>query len=54
MHTQHTTEYVPFVYVGDRSVSVREGGKLCDVAPTILDLMNLPKPIEMTGTSLLV
>lgn len=54
VHTQHTTEYVPFVYVGDRSVSVREGGKLCDVAPTILDLMNLPKPIEMTGTSLLV
>lgn len=54
VHTQHTTEFVPFIYVGDKAVSVREGGRLCDVAPTILHLMGMQKPIEMTGESLLV
>ena len=54
MHTQHTTELVPFIYVGDKSVSVRDGGKLCDVSPTILHLMGIDKPSEMTGSSLLI
>ncbi|MDO4450639.1 MAG: 2,3-bisphosphoglycerate-independent phosphoglycerate mutase [Moraxella sp.] len=54
VHTQHTTELVPFIYVGDKQVSVRGGGRLCDVAPTILHLMGLDKPNEMTGESLLV
>lgn len=54
VHTQHTTELVPFIYVGDQSVSVREGGRLCDVSPTILHLMGMAKPDEMTGESLLV
>lgn len=54
VHTQHTTELVPFIYVGDRALSVRDGGRLCDVAPTILHLMGLDKPSEMTGVSLLV
>lgn len=54
VHTQHTTEFVPFIYVGDKAVSVRDGGKLCDVAPTILHLMDMDKPAEMTGESLLV
>ncbi|WP_066802516.1 2,3-bisphosphoglycerate-independent phosphoglycerate mutase [Moraxella oblonga] len=54
VHTQHTTYLVPFIYVGNKSVNVREGGRLCDVSPTILDLMGLPKPSEMTGESLLV
>lgn len=54
VHTQHTTELVPFIYVGDKKVSVREGGKLCDVSPTILHLMGMPKPSEMTGESLLI
>lgn len=53
VHTQHTTCLVPFIYVGDKSVKVRDGGRLCDVAPTILDLMGLDKPNEMTGESLL-
>lgn len=53
VHTQHTTELVPFIYVGDKPLTVREGGRLCDVAPTILHLMNLTKPEEMTGVSLL-
>ncbi|STY90107.1 2,3-bisphosphoglycerate-independent phosphoglycerate mutase [Moraxella bovis] len=54
VHTQHTTEFVPFIYVGDKQVSVRTGGRLCDVAPTILHLMGMQKPAEMTGISLLV
>ncbi|WFF39492.1 2,3-bisphosphoglycerate-independent phosphoglycerate mutase [Moraxella nasibovis] len=54
VHTQHTTELVPFIYVGDKALSVRTGGKLCDVAPTILHLMGMEKPAEMTGESLLV
>ena len=39
---------------GDKLVNVRAGGKLCDIAPTILDLMGMEKPSEMTGKSLLV
>jgi 2,3-bisphosphoglycerate-independent phosphoglycerate mutase len=54
VHTQHTTELVPFVYVGDKTVSMQaEGGKLADVAPTMLTLMGLEQPKEMTGNSLL-
>jgi 2,3-bisphosphoglycerate-independent phosphoglycerate mutase len=53
-HTAHTVGPVPFVYVGPRDAGVREGGALRDVAPTILDLLGLPCPGEMTGRSLLV
>ncbi|GLX12422.1 2,3-bisphosphoglycerate-independent phosphoglycerate mutase [Pseudomonas straminea] len=51
-HTAHTCEPVPFIYVGKRDVSIREGGVLADVAPTLLTLMGLPVPKEMTGTSI--
>lgn len=54
VHTQHTTCLVPFIYVGNKDLSVRTGGRLCDVAPTILHLMGMEKPAEMTGESLLV
>lgn len=54
VHTQHTTELVPFIYIGDKKATVRRGGKLCDVSPTLLDLMGLDKPNQMTGESLLV
>ena len=54
VHTQHTTEQVPFIYIGDKNVQVRRGGKLSDVAPTILALMNMNQPIEMTGENLLI
>lgn len=54
VHTQHTTESVPLIYVGNQVVTVREGGKLCDVAPTLLSLMGLAQPAEMTGSSLLI
>jgi len=53
-HTAHTTEPVPFIYVGKRKLKVREGGVLADVAPTMLQLLGLEKPVEMTGTSILV
>ena len=52
-HTQHTTERVPLVYVGQRELSLDpKGGKLADIAPTLLDLMDQPQPAEMTGHSL--
>lgn len=54
VHTQHTTYLVPFIYVGDKPLLVREGGRLCDVAPSLLYLMGLEKPVQMTGESLLV
>ena len=53
-HTQHTTELVPFVYVGPKQVEMKtSGGKLADVAPTMLALMQLKQPEDMTGQSLL-
>jgi len=51
-HTAHTNEPVPLIYIG-RDVTVsKEMGTLADIAPTILTLMDLPVPDEMTGTSL--
>ena len=56
VHTQHTTELVPFIFVSHKGAQfkVREGGKLSDVAPTLLALMGDEKPAEMSGESLLV
>ena len=54
-HTAHTTNPVPFIlYNYDPSYTLREGGRLCDIAPTLLQIMDLPQPKEMTGESLLV
>ncbi|MFC3551277.1 2,3-bisphosphoglycerate-independent phosphoglycerate mutase [Lysobacter cavernae] len=52
-HTAHTVGPVPFVYLGPRAATLRSGGALRDVAPTILDLLGLPQPAEMSGRSLL-
>ena len=53
-HTAHTLNKVPFILVnGPASVRRLADGELCDVAPTILELMQLPQPKEMTGHSLL-
>lgn len=53
-HTQHTTGPVPLVYVGPRQVTMRSRpGRLADIAPTLLTLLGLPQPAEMTGEPLL-
>jgi 2,3-bisphosphoglycerate-independent phosphoglycerate mutase len=53
-HTAHTTNLVPFVYApfDDNGRQLRAGGVLADVAPTILELLNILKPSEMNGLSL--
>ena len=52
-YTAHTTNPVPFILVSDEKHKLREGGCLADVAPTLLELMGIPQPKEMTGKSLL-
>ena len=53
-HTAHTTNPVPLILVtSNEKLKLKEGGKLADLAPTMLYLMNLEQPAEMTGTSLL-
>ena len=52
-HTAHTTNPVPLILVGREDVKLREG-KLADLAPTMLELMGLEKPEEMTGESIIV
>lgn len=52
-HTAHTTNPVPLILVGMDNVTLKEG-KLADLAPTMLDIMGLDKPEEMTGESLIV
>lgn len=51
-HTQHTTNVVPLLYVG-RPARLADTGSLSDLAPTLLKMMDLPQPAEMTGHSLL-
>ena len=50
--TAHTTNPVPFLVAGAGDVKLREGGVLADIAPTMLKLMGLPQPEEMTGKSI--
>ena len=54
--TAHSTNPVPFIVVGEefKTANLREGGRLSDIAPTVLDMMNLKKPEEMTGESLII
>lgn len=52
-HTQHTTNLVPFIYVGEKA-NIRNGGNLADIAPTILHLMDEEIPIDMTGKNLII
>ena len=51
-HTAHTLNLVPFLYIG-RKASMTDGGSLRDVAPTLLTMMGLPQPPEMTGKPLI-
>src|ERR1700722_14266009 len=52
-HTSHTTNPVPLLLLGARNRALVGEGRLADIAPTLLELMELPKPKEMTGASLL-
>lgn len=52
-NTAHTTNPVPIILLDDRDRLLRDG-VLADVAPTLLELMGIEKPVEMTGSSLLV
>ena len=51
-HTAHTLNLVPFLYIG-RKAKIADTGALQDIAPTMLALMGIPKPQEMTGNSLI-
>lgn len=53
--TAHSTNPVPFIVVGEdlKNVELKEDGRLSDIAPTILDMMNLEQPEQMTGNSLI-
>ena len=51
--TAHTTFDVPFIVCNCGDVELREGGKLCDIVPTMLKVMNIAQPKEMTGTSII-
>jgi len=57
-HTSHTLNLVEFFVVGEGYAAgktrMRQGGRLADIAPTILQLMGIPKPAEMTGESLIL
>ena len=53
--TAHTTNPVPFILVNaDPAYGLREGGCLADIAPTLIELMGMEQPKEMTGKSLLI
>ena len=54
--TAHTTNPVPLVIISNRfkNIKLRDGGKLADITPTMLDMMGLKKPLEMTGESLII
>lgn len=53
--TAHTTNPVPFILINaPDDIRLKEGGRLCDIAPTLLELLDLPQPEEMTGSSLLI
>lgn len=51
--TAHTTNLVPFCVVG-KPCTLREGGRLADISPTMLDAFGIPKPVEMDGESLML
>ena len=50
-HSQHTTNLVPLLYIG-RNADMAKTGSLSDIAPSLLQMMGLPQPAEMTGHSL--
>ena len=55
-HTAHTTNPVPFIFISNKNkgVKLRKDGKLADIVPTMLELLNIEKPKEMDGKSLII
>ncbi len=53
-HTAHTTNRVPFVLVNEQGLKIRDRGVLADIAPTMLEILHISIPVEMTGKSLLI
>ena len=54
-HTAHTTNPVPFILVNyDPAYTLKEGGCLADIVPTLINVMGMEQPAEMTGKSLLI
>ena len=55
-HTAHTTNPVPFIFISNRNkdIKLRKDGKLADIVPTMLELLNIEKPKEMDGESLII
>jgi 2,3-bisphosphoglycerate-independent phosphoglycerate mutase len=51
-HTAHTLNLVPLIYIGRRHATMAETGALEDISPTLLNMMGVPQPPEMTGESL--
>ena len=53
--TAHTTNPVPFILINyDPAYTLKEGGRLADIVPTLIEMMGMEKPAEMTGESLLI
>lgn len=52
--TAHTTNPVPCIIIGEKNIKMKDTGRLADLSPTILDMMGLKKPEEMTGESLII
>ncbi len=53
--TAHTTNPVPFILINyDPAYTLKEGGRLADIVPTMIEMMGMEKPAEMTGESLLI
>ena len=52
-HTAHTTEDVPIIIINEKKIKSFSNGRLCDVSPTILDIIGIDKPSIMTGKSLI-
>ena len=52
-YTAHTTNPVPLFVMNDGDIKLKQSGALCDIAPTVLDIMDIKKPEEMTGNTLI-
>ena len=52
--TAHTTNQVPLIIVGEKNITMESSGRLSDIAPTLLHMMNIEQPKEFTGKKLFV